>query len=156
VEPPRDPGSLWEAFFAATGTAGTPEAWAFGPASDPALQTELALLAAAGVKRATTSILSDYGDDPLPRPGDHNIVLDGGGGAVCVIRTTAVEIRRFGEVDADFARAEGEGDGTLAYWRTAHIEAFSTQGRRVDDDTQVVLERFAVVWPLSAPTGGCE
>ena len=125
-------------------------AWAFGPGDDPRLATELALLVRDGPKRATTSLLVEYDgeDEPLPRPGQHSIVLDGNRAAVCVIRTTAVEVCAFGEVDERFAWEEGEGDRSLAYWRRVHIEAFSRDGFMVDEETAVVLERFEVVWPL--------
>jgi uncharacterized protein YhfF len=83
----------------------------------------------------------------MAQPGDLSIVLDGDDRPVCVIRTTAVEVRRFGEVDADFARAEGEGDRTLAYWREEHRRFFATQGVAVDDDTELVLEHFELLWP---------
>ena len=35
----------------------------------------------------------------------------------CVIETTEVTYRRFGDVDATFAYEEGEGDRSLDYWR---------------------------------------
>jgi uncharacterized protein YhfF len=46
-----------------------------------------------------------------------------------VIRTTDVEVRAFGEVDEELAWAEGEDDRSLAHWRGAHIEFFSSEGR---------------------------
>jgi uncharacterized protein YhfF len=157
--PGLDIAQFWEAFVTATGVTGAtavPEAWAFGPDSNPDLQTRLARLALSGIKRGTTSILADYQGEPLPRPGDHSIVLDGDGSPRCIIRTTGVEVCRFGDVDSAFARAEGEGDLSLTYWRRAHLDAFATQGRRICDDTRVVLQRFTVVWPPPTPPGGDE
>jgi uncharacterized protein YhfF len=147
---------FWKSFADAAGTAAPatqPEAWPFGPNRDPDQQTHLASLAAAGLKRATTSVLDDYRDEPLPSPGDHSIVLDGSGNPRCIIRTTAVEIRRFADVDEAFAAAEGEGDGTLDYWRRAHETAFAAQGLHVDRATQLVLEHFETVWPPQAAAG---
>ena len=63
-----------------------------------------------------------------------------------MVRTTAVEVRRFGDVDEEFAWTEGEGDRTLAYWRDAHIRFFAADGMPVEDSTLVVLERFDLVW----------
>ena len=40
-----------------------------------------------------------------------------------------MEVRRFGDVDAQFAWTEGEGDRTLEYWREAHIRFFAAEGR---------------------------
>jgi uncharacterized protein YhfF len=64
-----------------------------------------------------------------------------------VIRTTAVEIRRFGDVDEAFAWDEGEGDRTLEWWRRAHLWFFKQQGIPIDDDTLMVLEHFELLWP---------
>lgn len=66
-----------------------------------------------------------------------------------MIRTLSVEVRRFGDVDEDFARAEGEGDGSLAWWREAH-EAYFTRvlagsGYVVNDDLEIACEQFEVV-----------
>jgi uncharacterized protein YhfF len=70
-----------------------------------------------GVKTATCS----REDEPnTSAPGERWIVLDGRGEPRCVIETTGVTYRRFNEVDASFARDEGEGDRSLAYWRDAH------------------------------------
>ncbi len=75
------------------------------------------------------------------------MILDGEGSPVCVIRTTKVEIREFGDVDEAFAWDEGEGDRTLEWWRRAHHRFFERQGTHVDDDTLMVLEHFELLWP---------
>ena len=142
-----DVEEFWRRFVAATGIDGPHTAWAFG--SSPEMATELGLLVRDGPKRATASRRSAYDDDgePLPEPGDLGVVLDGDGRPLCVIRTTAVEVRAFGDVDEEFAWTEGEGDRSLAYWRAAHVEFFATQGVDVTDADEVVLERFELVWP---------
>jgi uncharacterized protein YhfF len=38
------------------------------------------------------------------------------------LETVEVARRPFGDVDADFAYEEGEGDRSLSYWREAHTE----------------------------------
>lgn len=100
-----------------------------------------------GPKRATTSVLEEYERDaePLPIRGEYSVILDGNEDAVRIIRTTSVEVRRFGAVDGQFAFGEGEGDRSLAYWRDAHIRAFSRKNRPIDEETPVVLERFELV-----------
>lgn len=132
--------------MAATGIDGPHTAWAFGSSAEMA--TELGLLVRAGPKRATAGRRSAYDDEgePLPAPGDLGIVLDGEGRPLCVVRTTSVEVRRFGDVDAEFAWTEGEGDRTLAWWRAAHIRFFAADGLPLDDSTPIVLERFDLVW----------
>jgi uncharacterized protein YhfF len=127
---------------------------AFG--SEPSTADELADLVVRGPKRATTSALRDYAPDGaegdrVPRSGDHCVVVDGRGEPVCVYRATHVDVSRFGDVDASFAWDEGEGDRTLADWREGHVAYFTgraaAEGWVFDDDTEVVLERFTVVWP---------
>lgn len=104
----------------------------------------------AGTKRATASLLRSYGDDPLPETGAFFIVLDGRGVPRCVCQTTNVEVRRFSAVDEKFAAEEGEGDLTLEWWRTAHRSFFERQAASdrmtFDEESDVVLERFKVVW----------
>jgi uncharacterized protein YhfF len=144
---------FWAGFVAATGIDGEYEAWAFGDAEAmPDLSTELALLVRDGPKRATAGLLAEYDDESeeLPVPGGLSLILDGASSPVCVIRTTEVEIRPFGEVDAAFAWDEGEGDRTLEWWRTPHKWFFAQQGVEIDDDTLMVLERFELLWAGSA------
>jgi uncharacterized protein YhfF len=138
---------FWEQFVAATGIDGPYTAWGFG--SDA---TALGLLVRDGPKRATASLLSWYGrdGDPMPAAGDLSAVLDGDGAPLCVIRTTGVEVCRFGDVDEEFAWTEGEGDRSLAHWRQAHIEFFAGEGRPVTEQTEIVLERFELLWAPAA------
>ena len=56
-------------------------------------------------------------------------------------------VATFGEVDAEFARVEGEGDRSLDYWRRAHLRFFDRLDIEIDDGTMMVLERFDLVWP---------
>ena len=133
---------FWKRSVAATGIDGEYTAWAFG---DDA--TELGRLVRDGPKRATASLLAGYEDEePLPKGGDLSVVLDGNGDPLCVIRTTHVEVRRFGDVDEEFAWTEGEGDRSLKHWRRAHVAFFASEGTVVDEDTEVVLERFELLW----------
>ncbi len=135
--------AFWAEFVAATGADATPTAWGFGDDEKPALMTELGLLVRDGPKRATTSLVSDYGpdDDPMPRPGDFSVILDGDGRPLCIIRTTAVEVRAYGDVDEAFAWDEGEGDRSLADWRRVHEWYFDSVGTPVTDETLVVVDK---------------
>jgi uncharacterized protein YhfF len=140
-----DVEAFWRRFVAATGVDGPHTAWGFG--SSPEMAAELGLLVRDGPKRATASRVSDYGpDEPMHAPGDISIILDGDGEPLCVIRTTAVEVRAFGDVDEEFAWTEGEGDRSLAYWREAHVRFFEAYGAPVDESTPVVLQRFELLW----------
>ena len=111
------------------------------------MATELGLLVRDGPKRATASLRSAYEDgEPIPQAGELSVILDGDGDPLCVIRATHVEIRRFADVDEEFAWTEGEGDRSLAYWRESHIRFFATQGTPLDETTPLVLERFDLLW----------
>jgi uncharacterized protein YhfF len=143
---------MWQAFRHGTGTeAGLVSAFSFG--DSPAMADELAHLVVDGPKRATAGLLLEFERDgePVPRPGDHSIILDGRGHPVCVIRTTVVQTKPLNQVDAAFAWDEGEGDRSLAWWQRAHRRYFTRQCDRLGvpftEDLAVVLERFEVVWP---------
>jgi uncharacterized protein YhfF len=113
--------------------------FAFG--DSPALADELLELVLKGTKTATCSTE----DEPnTSKAGERWIVLDGRGMPRCVIQTLEVTYRRYREVDAAFAREEGEGDRSLAYWRQAHREYFGRQGR-FSEDMMLMCERFRLV-----------
>lgn len=124
-----------------------PPAWAFG--DNAAVADELIAAVLAGHKTATSSALAEFGEsEAVPEVGDLSIVLDGEGHPRALIRTTSVTTVPFGEVDAGFAAAEGEGDGSLASWREGHRDFFSrVLGREIDDSLLVVCERFEVRYP---------
>lgn len=146
--------AMWAAWLATLGedpaaTDRVYTAWHFcdtQPCAD-----ELAALVVAGTKRATASSMWTYedGSTPMPTVGELSVITDFAGVARCIIETTSLEIVPFGEVDEAFAREEGEGDGSLAYWRDAHARYFSRTlpaiGRALTDDMPVLCERFKVI-----------
>ena len=131
------------------------QVWHFGDSEAPA--RALADLVLHGRKRATAGLLWDAEADPtmMPVPGGYSLITDHARGPLLVIRTTGIDIRPYDRVDAGFAAAEGEGDGSLEYWRRAHWDYFSRRcailGRTPSADMPVILERFALIYPL-APT----
>jgi len=135
-----------------------PPAWAFG--DSPELADELLALVLAGVKTATATSVAELeaAGEPIPRVGDLSIVLDGAGHPRALLRTTEVRRARFGDVDEDFAASEGEDDRTLASWRREHLKYFGRvlagTGTPVDDDLEVVLETFEVVYPRLPKAAG--
>ncbi len=113
--------------------------FAFG--DGPELADELLALVIKGAKTATCSTE----DEPnTSTPGERWIVLDGSGEPRCVIETIEVTYRRYTEVDAAFAYEEGEGDRSLAYWRSAHRNYFGRMGR-FSEDMMLMCERFRLV-----------
>jgi uncharacterized protein YhfF len=117
----------------------TLRSFAFGDSPD--LADELLELVLNGVKTATCSTE----DEPnISKPGERWIVLDGRGNPRCVIESTEVSYRRYGDVDAAFAHDEGEGDRSLSYWRSAHRRYFTRLGK-FSEDMMLVCERFRLV-----------
>jgi uncharacterized protein YhfF len=120
----------------------------------PKMATELADLVMAGIKRATASLARDYGEgrEPMPKPGDFVMMVDGDGRPRFIWRRTEITIKPLSQVDEAFAWDEGEGDRTRDWWLAAHHRYFGRQASRegfeFDDDILTVFERFEVVWPL--------
>lgn len=125
------------------------EAFCFGDSE--ALAQELAELVLAGTKRATAGALWSFeaAGKRLPRPGDLSVVTAWDGRPLCVIRTTQVDVMPFDAVTAEFAAAEAEGDGSLAFWRRAHKAYFGRECARIGwvfaADMPVCCERFELV-----------
>jgi len=132
------------------------DAFYFGDSE--ALANELAGLVLAGKKRATAgSVWSAEAEGKrLPQPGDLSIVTNWYGQPLCVIETESVIVVPFNEVQEDFAAAEGEGDGSLAFWREEHRRYFSCEcmaaGREFSESMLVACERFKVLYSV-APAG---
>jgi uncharacterized protein YhfF len=124
------------------------EGWGDGPA----MADELGTLIAQGIKTATCSSLWEWEEEgnPIPESGLITIVLDGRGEPLCIVETVEVSVRKYNEVDADFARDEGEGDLSLAYWRAAHRNFFARTlpkiGKEFSEDMPLVCERFRVIY----------
>jgi uncharacterized protein YhfF len=122
--------------------------FAFG--DGPKLADELLDLVVRGIKTATCSTE----DEPnTSTPGERWIVLNGRGEPACVIETTDVTYRRFGDVDDAFALEEGEGDRSLTYWRSAHRNYFGGQGK-FRENMMLMCERFRLVEVFADKGGG--
>ena len=127
-----------------------PPDWSFG--SGPEMADQLIELVLDGTKTATASALSDYeaAGEEVPRAGDLSIVTDGAGHPGALIVTTEVQVVPFGEVSAEHAEAEGEGDGSLDFWRRVHERYFTETSPDLTEPMEelpVVCERFRVLYP---------
>lgn len=107
-----------------------------------------------GQKTASCSMelwYSEHGE-VMPQVGHLQVVTNWDGEPVCVIEITEVSTSPYSEVGEDFARAEGEGDRTLQWWREAHARFFQAEcdelGIEWHEQRLLVLERFKVVYPL--------
>ena len=145
--------AFWRAFARGQAVDPTPrflEAFYFDD-NEPSAN-ELAALVLAGRKRATAALLwaRDADGEAVPAPGHLSIVTDFSDNAVCIIETMRVDIVPFADVSAEFAAVEGEGDGSLAFWRRVHEAFFGREcqriGRTPDPRMPVVCERFEVVF----------
>ncbi len=153
---PAHVAEFWNAFAASVGGVDDRrfyEAFCFGDGE--ALANSLAELVLRGTKRATAGSVWSFEAEAKrpPVPGDLSVVTRWGGKPLCVIETLTVEVVPFSEVSAEFAATEGEGDGSLSFWRAAHREFFTREcavaGREFTEGMLVACERFEVVYPVS-------
>lgn len=120
------------------------ERFSFGDSAE--LADQLLALVLSGQKTATCWAARD---GALTTVGKRMVVCDSAGEPRAVIETVELIRRRFADVDAAFARDEGEGDLSLAWWRDAHQAYFERNGGFADD-MEVCCERFRVVARLGA------
>lgn len=104
-----------------------------GYGDTPELSRALIELIRTGPKRAGTSLLwaMEKDGDAMPRAGDLEIVVDHEFEPVLLTRITRVDVLPFNEVSAEYAAIEGEGDGSLEYWRDGHWRYFSRECARI-------------------------
>jgi uncharacterized protein YhfF len=102
-----------------------------------------------GTKTTTSSAHWAWPDGRIPFAGALSILLDEQGRARAIVETERVEIMPFGSVDEDFARAYGEGDRTLAWWRSEvgawYRASAARHGEDFSEDTLLICEWIAVV-----------
>ena len=106
-----------------------------------------------GQKRATAGLLwkNEINHKPIPKVGDLSVVTNWQQEPLCMIETTQVEIVPYEQVSEAFAAVEGEGDGTLRFWREVHWLYFSRECQRLGKEPSlrmpIICERFKVVYP---------
>jgi 5-formyltetrahydrofolate cyclo-ligase len=112
---------------------------------------ELLALYLQGKKHAGSGLVKDYetAGDPLPQVGNYWIILDSGDNPRCLVRTVAVERHLFRNIPAKIAQAEGEGDGSVDYWKRVHGELYrpflAQWGITSLDEAEVVTEFFELL-----------
>ncbi len=114
---------------------------ASGSADSPELADELLALVLSGAKTGTCWSERETVETHV---GKRMVACDGGGAPRAVIETISLEPRAFDAVDEAFARLEGEGDLSLAWWRAAHQAYFERNGG-FDPKMMLWLEVFRVV-----------
>ena len=141
--------------------------WGF--AFPGSLRDELTALALAGTKTTTAGLLVEFelDGDPLPVPGERQVLIDSAERPVAIVETVGCRVARLADVDDRHAIDEGEGYADAAAFRAAHEHFWNgyldeLRTRIVDprfaltDDTLIVLERFRVVARLDVPQGRVE
>lgn len=114
---------------------------------------DLADLVLSGVKRGTAPLLWSYefDQDPVPVPGSLRVIVNWLGEPRCIVETTQVDVVSYQDVSAEFAAIEGEGDGSLEYWRSVHWPYYERECRRIGQRPgrrmPVLCERFTRVFP---------
>ncbi|MFD4373898.1 ASCH domain-containing protein [Streptomyces sp. NPDC058486] len=108
------------------------------------MRDELNALVVAGAKTATTGLLAEYADEAegMEYVGERQALVDNEGRRIATLVFTGVEVKPFGEVTWEHARAEGEGDASLDAWREGHRRFWAGEGAAVDDHTVVVCLAF--------------
>ena len=130
-----------------------PPVWHFCDTQPDADQC--ARLVLAGRKRATAPSLWGllHRGEPVPTVGSLDIVTTWDGEACAIIRTHNVAVLPFSTVTLEHAAAEGEGDGSLTWWRRTHREYYARELAGTpyapSDDMPVVCQYFDVVYPPS-------
>ncbi len=105
----------------------------------------------AGKKTAGSGLVKDYATagDPLPKVGDYWILLDSRDRPQFLLKTLRTELNLFGRIPKSVARAEGEGDLSVAYWKKAHARFYfpflSEWGLDDIDKAVVITEHFEIV-----------
>ncbi len=145
--------SFWEDFQASTACDVESRFYeAFHFDDNESSANELARLVLAGTKRATAGLVWSFetANKPLPRPRDLSVVTDWQRKPLCIIETKTVAIVPFEEVSEEFAATEGEGDGSLRYWRQGHWAYFGRECKRIGREPSlrmpVVCEHFEVIY----------
>lgn len=126
------------------------QSWYFG--NTPEMTRELTELVLEGKKTATASLaaINKIKPDEAPILDGYSIITDFERNPFCIIQTTEIRHLPFGEVDAEFAFDEGEGNQTLEYWRGVHWKYFTKEAAEnnleFNEKSLVCCERFKLLY----------
>ncbi|MFC0179659.1 ASCH domain-containing protein [Thorsellia kenyensis] len=115
------------------------ERWTFGYTEEET--KHLLELITLGVKTATCTL---YEADNLPEAGDAFIIIGADSEPACSVEVTHVKVTTFLKVDEEHARAEGEGDLSLAYWQN-QTRAFFEEFNMFSYDMPLVCIQFKLL-----------
>jgi uncharacterized protein YhfF len=120
--------------------------------STPETADEGAVLILSGKKTLTSSPFWDYPDGRIPFAGALGVLLDSARRPRGIVETTRVEIMPFGAITEEMARAYGEGERTVEWWRRVMGAFYRASAERhnaiLTDETPHIWEWFTVVHRL--------
>ena len=94
----------------------------------------------------------DYPDGRIPFVGALAVLLDGSRQPRGIVETTQIEIMPFGAITEEMARAYGEGEQTVEWWRRVMGVFYRASAARHNEipteDTLLIWEWFTVVHRL--------
>jgi uncharacterized protein YhfF len=114
------------------------------------LSRELIELIRSGRKRAGTGLLwaYEYDRQDIPEAGQIEVIVDHEHNPFLVTRLGSVKVQPFGDVSAEYAAIEGEGDRSLEYWREGHWAFFSRECRRIGKAPTQQMPVICIVFEL--------
>lgn len=128
------------------------DVWAFG--DSPEMADDLLTHVLSGEKIGTSSLYLLYEleleQENFPKVGNYSVILDGNNEARAIICTKIVDILPYANISEVHGYFEGEGDRTLAYWRSVHQPFFEKELNKYElsfsEDMLIVYELFEVVF----------
>lgn len=129
-----------------------------GYGDSPELSAELLALIRCGRKRAGTSLLwaIEADGDTVPEVGQIEIVVDHRNEPALITRITQVQVVPYDQVTAEYAAIEGEGDGSLEFWRDAHWAYFSRECQRIGREPSQAMPVVCCVFEVLMSVGSRE
>ena len=121
-----------------------------GYGDSPELSELLLALIREGRKRAGTSLLwsIEAENGAIPRVGEIEIVVDHRNEPSLITSITRVEVLAFSQVTPEYAAIEGEGDGSIEYWRKAHWAFFSRECKRIGREPSLSMPVVCAVFEV--------
>ena len=105
-----------------------------------------------GIKTLTATLPWEWQDEREPFANALSVVVDGKHEPVAIVETVRIEKVRFADVTDDMARAYGEGERNLSWWREhmgSYYRAYAMQaGQEFDSRSTLLFETIRTVTVL--------
>ena len=123
--------------------------------ADLGMSEQICGLVIAGDKTGTFSLpwLHDAHPEIKPDIAGFTVLSNFDGTPRVLLQTVELSLVTFGDIDASYTALDGPGVRDVAVWRGVHTAHWNTLlkplGKEVAEDTPVVVERFACLYPAS-------